>query len=204
MAASGNKGRGNKGRGGKGIVLLGALALASFAFMGEQPSEGGTYQLTGGFRFNRLIGKGLTQPISLSSKQIVFFFIDDEHQPGFTLAQVRDPGNGDESVPIWVTQRAFEIHRLFKGDFIQVHFPVSAFDDMIDRDDERSMEVKALWINRGAIEFIGPSKTLHIQRRRLGKIYTRDGKEFELYESLQALRKMLPDVPVLEHSWRPR
>ena len=105
----------------------------------------------------------------------------------------------------WVAESIPEIlERLgvHNGNFVDVHLPVGVTRPRSSREwerpreeDEPSMELAPLYVNRDTIVKIGPSPVAHYLGRRLGRIYTHDGSVFNLYEDLGTLRILVgPDV----------
>lgn len=105
----------------------------------------------------------------------------------------------------WVMESPVELIEtvgLDPSEFLAVHLPTGGTPS--DLEDDPSVEVVPVWINRTFIEMIGPSPVLHTKRRRLGKIYTTDGLDLQLYESLSRLRELAGDqVPETEEKYRP-
>lgn len=93
------------------------------------------------------------------------------------------------------------------ANFVKVHSPTGTTEPRSGPgwEEEPSMELLPMWINRSFIEMIGPSHPLHYLRRRMGKLYTTDGLDIELYESLSSLREVVgPGVPEINQKFRPR
>jgi len=94
---------------------------------------------------------------------------------------------------------------IVNGNFVDVHMPLGTtaprtIGQWEDELEGPSMELAPLLVNREAISHIGPSPVVHYRRRELGRIYTRDGSAFDLYESLDTLRILVgPEVPEIPH-----
>ena len=143
-------------------------------------------------------------PIDISLQDIVAIFT--EHRSGDENARdwvgkarllMQRVGKAPEA--FWIAESISDVMKGVgaPGDFIEVHLPSgstlprSAEEWSLDLEDEPSMDLVPLVVNQGAIIQIGPSPIAHYRRRRLGRIYTRDGCHLDLYESLDTLRLLV-------------
>jgi hypothetical protein len=197
----------------RGLVVLAALGLAGFAFSTERQAMDDSRLIQGGFQFNYL-GKGFTQPITLAAHDILFFFSEHrEGKPlGFTCARIH---SADASREIWVTEHPSIFRQRFGPQFAQLHFPVieTSPGELPPPDPDGhdpSMEVRPLWVNRDAVQFIGPSGIISVRRGRTGKVHFRDGGAQQLYElvpTLEQIFKLRLDagkIQRIETTWRPQ
>ena len=91
-----------------------------------------------------------------------------------------------------------------QGQFVKVHQRLGKTDPRPGWDDDTT-EVVPMWINRAHIQMIGPSPILDTKRRRLGKIYTKNGIDFDLYESFDQLQELVGSgIKVISEKFRPR
>lgn len=104
----------------------------------------------------------------------------------------------------WIREDLEQVVRLIgdESSFLKVHLPVGVTRPRSQEEwsrahhgDEPSMEVARVLLNRDNIVSIGPSPLGHYLKRKLGKVITRDGSEFHLYEGLDSLRILVgPNV----------
>lgn len=150
-------------------------------------------------RFNMLMGppgRLYPVPVDIDLDQLVLLF--GEYRDGYPqpATRVRLHHAGGVSENIWVVERVpqiFDTLSAAPSDFLCIHQPVGTTAPRVGPEwaDKPSMELAPVYVNRAYIEMIGPASALHLGRRRMGKIYTTDGLELELYESLDRLRQMV-------------
>jgi len=165
-----------------------------------------------GILFQMLMGdadRAYAVPVRVTPSEVVVLFSEfEEDYPDGTRTQLcHVSSHATRSECIWLAeppQAILEALGALPGQFIKVHQPLGKTDPR-PHEDEDTTELVPMWINWDHIEMIGPSPVLDTKRRRLGKIYTKNGLDFQLYESLDRLKEIVgPKVKVIEVKFRPR
>jgi hypothetical protein len=190
---------------GAGVLFPLALLGAGLLFAG-----GGGAAAVRRPKFHMLMGQPespFMMPVEIDPERIVVVF--SEYRQGShegTRVRLAREGHSENIYIAETPHHIFSALGVSPDQFIKVHQPVGTTAPRAgpEWEDEPSMELAPIFVNRAYIEMIGPSSTVHYRRRRLGKLYTTDGVDLELYESLSTLRQIVgPNVPEIQDKWRP-
>lgn len=135
-----------------------------------------------------------TVPVYIKPSELVLVTVDFCDGNQCTLVRVSKP---DGSKELHLTGSPMDVLgalNITRDRWVKVSRPTGKTKPRTEeewREAEQTMETVPIWIHRRYVKMIGPSSTVHFQRRRLGKIYTTDGLAIDLYESLSTLRKLV-------------